>query len=158
MGRAKNKPKPHPGKAKGHIGGKLSAKPGTGSQPANAQLAALKQQLKEAQRELAARPIAVPAPAAVLPAGEPEPLPLDVPSAEEVASATAGLGPAARASFEKLLTALEGELGSADAARLWLVTPSAEFRSTPLAEVRAGHVAALLEWVEMSFGPGPAYG
>jgi hypothetical protein len=90
--------------------------------------------------------------------GEPEPLRVKLPSAEDVRREAQKLSPPDRTAFHRLMELLASGLGSEEAARVWLVAPSAEFRSTPLAEVRGGHAAALLELVESRYGPSPAYG
>jgi hypothetical protein len=60
-----------------------------------------------------------------------------------------------RKTFAVLLDRLTVESGSREVARLWLVTPSPEFATVPLDEVRNGRAAALLAFVESRFGGAP---
>ena len=85
------------------------------------------------------------------------PMPTAVPSNAIIqAKAAALVGPAASA-FKRIMAEMADHLGSQEAARLWLVTPSPQFETTPLDAIIGGEAEAVLAFLESHWGPGPAY-
>jgi Protein of unknown function (DUF2384) len=85
------------------------------------------------------------------------PLPKAVPTGEEIAVKTTALTGPAAAAFDSIMTGLAEHLGSPEAARLWLVTPSPQFDTTPLDAILAGEAEAILAYLESQWGLGPVY-
>ena len=80
--------------------------------------------------------------------------PAFVPSERDIRDATSALKAIAQAAFTQTMTLLSDHLGSPAAARLWLVTPSPEFGSTPLTAIQNGEAEAVLAFLEAQWGPG----
>jgi hypothetical protein len=80
-----------------------------------------------------------------------------VPDEGQIGQALGRLEPADRRAWQRLRKLLAQHLGSAAAARLWLVTPSPGFEATPLDEVRKGRAKLLLAMLESQWGPSPTY-
>jgi hypothetical protein len=68
-----------------------------------------------------------------------------------------GLGAADQKTFRRIAFLVAEHLGSPEAARLWLVTPSPEFGTTPLAAIEAGRASLVLAALESRWGPSPDY-
>lgn len=79
------------------------------------------------------------------------------PTGPEVQDVAATLDPPDRDAFQRILALLENHLGSPEAARLWLVTPSSEFVGTPLTAVTQGRAKLVLALLESRWGSGPAH-
>ena len=90
-------------------------------------------------------------------AGSGIPLPTAVPTQAEISTEAAALSGAAAAAFENIMTSLAEHLGSPEAARLWLVTPSPQFDARPLDAILAGEAENVLAYLESRWGPGPVY-
>jgi hypothetical protein len=86
-----------------------------------------------------------------------QPLPMSVPTEADFQRAVAGLGAADRAAFGQIMDALATHLGSREAARLWLVTPFSDFKSTPLQAILGGEAASVLALLESRWGPGAVH-
>lgn len=84
-------------------------------------------------------------------------MPTTVPTPAEIESKTTALTGPAAAAFGQIVSGLSDHLGSPEAARLWLVTPSGQFETTPLDAIAAGEAEAVLAFLESRWGPGPAY-
>jgi hypothetical protein len=80
-----------------------------------------------------------------------------VPDEDQISEAIGRLAPADRKAWRQLRKLLAQHLGSAAAARLWLVTPSPGFETTPLDEVRKGRAKLLLAMLESQWSPSPIY-
>lgn len=83
--------------------------------------------------------------------------PIAVPTEQEIATKASVLSGPARNAFDTILIKLAEHLGSPVAARLWLVTPVAQFDTTPLDAILAGEAEAVLAYLESHWGPGPVY-
>ena len=83
--------------------------------------------------------------------------PTHPPTGPEVQQVAATLDPSDRDAFHRILALLETHLGSPEAARLWLVTPSPEFEATPLTAVIQARAKFVLALLESRWGPGPAH-
>jgi hypothetical protein len=59
--------------------------------------------------------------------------------------------------FRRVRELLAEHLGSSAAARLWLVTPSPGFVTTPLDAVRQGQATLVLAMLETQWGPSPTH-
>jgi len=55
------------------------------------------------------------------------------------------------------MESLTTHLGSPEAARLWLVTPFSDFKSTPLQAIVEGEAASVLALLEARWGPGAVH-
>jgi hypothetical protein len=71
-----------------------------------------------------------------------------VPGERQIRAATAGLTTIDQSEFARTMTLLADHLGSPAAAQLWLVTPSADFGSTPLTAIQDGESEAVLAFLE----------
>jgi antitoxin Xre/MbcA/ParS-like protein len=80
-----------------------------------------------------------------------------VPDEAAIRQALADLGPAGQGSGCRILAVLAEHLGSPEAARLWMVTPSPELGATPLAAISAGKADLVLALLESRWGPNPTY-
>jgi hypothetical protein len=80
-----------------------------------------------------------------------------VPDENTITEATADLSPADRAVVGQILSGLTAHLGSAEAARLWLVSQSPEFGTTPLSAISEGKARLVLALLESRWGPSPIY-
>jgi hypothetical protein len=85
------------------------------------------------------------------------PIPTDIPTQTEIEMKTAMLSGPAAAAFNQIMTGLRDHLGSPEAARLWLITPSAQFETTPLDAILAGEAESVLAFLEAHWGLGPVY-
>jgi hypothetical protein len=83
--------------------------------------------------------------------------PATVPSEREIREATAGLKTIAQSALTRTMALLTDHLGSPAAARLWLVTPSSDFGSTPLKVIQNGESEAVLAFLEAQWGPGSVH-
>jgi hypothetical protein len=80
-----------------------------------------------------------------------------VPDEDQVREAIGCLEPADHEALQQLRKLLAQHLGSDAAARLWLVTPSPGFVTTPLDEIRQGRAKLLLAMLESQWSPSPIY-
>ena len=80
-----------------------------------------------------------------------------VPDESTISEATADLACADRTVVGQILSGLTAHLGSTEAARLWLVTQSPEFGTTPLAAISEGKARLVLALLESRWGPSPIY-
>ena len=80
-----------------------------------------------------------------------------VPEESMITEATADLAPADRILVGRILSGLTAHLGSPAAARLWLVTQSPEFGTTPLTAIVDGKAKLVLALLESRWGPSPIY-
>lgn len=80
-----------------------------------------------------------------------------VPDDGQIGEAIGQLNTADREAWKKLRTLLAEHLGSDAAGRLWLVTASPGFATTPLDEVRQGRAAQLLALLESQWSASPTY-
>jgi hypothetical protein len=80
-----------------------------------------------------------------------------VPDEGQIGEAIGRLEPADREAWQRLRELLAQHLGSAAAVRLWLVTPSPGFVTTPLDEVRKGRAKLLLTMLESQWSSSPTY-
>jgi hypothetical protein len=87
----------------------------------------------------------------------PEPPVPGLPSEAELESRVGDLSPADKARFTKIRKLLAARLGSAAAARVWLLTPGRGFDGTPLDAVRDGHAALVLDALTNQSGQNPTY-
>ena len=80
-----------------------------------------------------------------------------IPDEARIAEAAGNLSAMDRRAFSRTLRLLAEHLGSQAAARLWLITPSAGFVTTPLDAVGRGQAKAVLAMVEARLGTSPTY-
>jgi hypothetical protein len=80
-----------------------------------------------------------------------------VPDEAQITETIGHLKPADSEAWQRLRQLLTQHLGSAAAARLWLVTPSPGFVTTPIDEVRKGRAKLLLAMLESQWSPSPTY-
>jgi hypothetical protein len=80
-----------------------------------------------------------------------------VPSERQIDEVVAALSTADKQAFHRICGVLAEHLGSTAAARLWLITPSAGFVTTPLDAICQGHAVQMLEMLESQWGPSPTY-
>jgi hypothetical protein len=80
-----------------------------------------------------------------------------IPSEAQIEEAAGPLSPSDRDAFHKARRMLAEHLTSHAAARLWLVTPSAGFVTTPLDAIRNGQAKLVLAMLESQWGPSPTY-
>lgn len=83
--------------------------------------------------------------------------PTFVPTERDIRNATAALTTIAQSAFTQTMALLSDHLGSPAAARLWLVTPSPDFGSTPLTAIQNGESEAVLAFLEAQWGPGSVH-
>jgi hypothetical protein len=85
--------------------------------------------------------------------------PVDVGISDEarIEQVAASLGTADQTAVRDILSMLEKHLGSAEAARLWLVTRSPEFGTPPLTAIAEGKAKLVLAVLESHWGPNPTY-
>jgi hypothetical protein len=80
-----------------------------------------------------------------------------IPDEAQILEAAGDLSTADRSAFARTRRLLAQHLGSPAAARLWLITPSPGFVSTPLDAVSKGKAKAVLAMVKAQLGPSPTY-
>ncbi len=80
-----------------------------------------------------------------------------VPDHGQIGKLIGRLEAADREAWNRIRELLALHLGSAAAARLWLVTPSPGFATTPLDEIRNGRAKLLLTMLESQWGLSPTY-
>ena len=83
--------------------------------------------------------------------------PMDASAETAIQKAVTALAPKDRELFQQLVSLLEEHLGSLEAARLWLVTRSPAFESTPLAAIRKGNAHLVLALLQSQWGGSPIY-
>jgi hypothetical protein len=81
----------------------------------------------------------------------------DIPSEAQIEETAGSLSRSDRDAFHKTRRMLAEHLTSHAAARLWLVTPSPGFVTTPLDAVRNGQAKLVLAMLESQWGPSPTY-
>lgn len=74
---------------------------------------------------------------------------------EELAKRTASLTGSPLIAYETLMVELNNHLGSPEAARLWLVTPHKQFKTTPLDAIMSGEAELTLAYIESKWNAGP---
>jgi hypothetical protein len=76
---------------------------------------------------------------------------------KEIDRATGSLSVGDLGLFKEIQEMLSAHLGSAAAARLWLVTPSPGFETTPLAAICKGQASLVLAMLKSQWGASPIY-
>jgi hypothetical protein len=80
-----------------------------------------------------------------------------IPDEAQILEAAGDLSAADRSALARTRRLLAQHLGSHAAARLWLITPSPGFVTTPLDAVSKGKAKAVLAIVKAQLGPSPTY-
>jgi hypothetical protein len=80
-----------------------------------------------------------------------------IPSETEITASVGQLSPEDRRTFARVRKLLAEHLGSYAAGRLWLVTSSPGFTTTPLEAVRDGQVQRVLAILQSQWGRNPIY-
>jgi hypothetical protein len=86
------------------------------------------------------------------------PVAAEPPDESRIEQVAAALTPADQDLFRRLILELAENLGSTEAAHLWLVTRDPEFGVTPLTAISQGKANLVLAVLESRWGPGPVYG
>jgi hypothetical protein len=80
-----------------------------------------------------------------------------IPDEAQILESAGDLSAVDRSAFARTRRLLAQHLGSHAAARLWLITPSPGFVTTPLDAVSRGKAKVVLAMVEAQLGPSPTY-
>ena len=80
-----------------------------------------------------------------------------IPDETQIEEAVGALPSRDQEAFRRVCELLAQHLGSSEAARLWLATPSPGFLATPLDAIRKGQAKLVLATLESMWGPSPTY-